>query len=72
MVCENLFTVGEGGQWGFEAKQGKKKKISISKQRSSRIIFSAHYSLVCLVLNATAHLLLCCSFKTKVNVSWKT
>jgi len=26
MVCENLFTVGEGGQWGFEAKQGKKKK----------------------------------------------
>lgn len=27
MVCENLFTVGEGGQWGFEAKQGKKKKF---------------------------------------------
>lgn len=32
MVCENLFTVGEGGWWGFGAKQGKKKKKNFHLQ----------------------------------------
>lgn len=42
MVCENLFTVGEGGQWGFEAKQGKKKKKFPSPNKEAVGLFLVH------------------------------